>query len=194
MPWGVIWVYLPDFLHEQRGLTIDQSSLIVTLFGVGASAGQLLGAKMGQLAYNRHSTLQPLLMGATTIGGVLPSMMLIRYDGDKFLWFGLFAVISGILVAATGPNIRSVIMNVTLPSSRGMAFGLFNFFDEVGKGLGPALVSLIVVRKGRDEAFTMVLLAWLGCGIILMSMAFTAQRDELTRPSKGCTLPSSRVD
>ncbi|CAN0348249.1 unnamed protein product, partial [Ascophyllum nodosum] len=50
MPWGVIWVYLPDFLHEQRGLTIDQSSLIVTLFGVGASAGQLLGAKMGQLA------------------------------------------------------------------------------------------------------------------------------------------------
>ena len=59
----VIWVYLNDFLHEERGLTIDQASLIVTLFGVGASAGQLLGAKIGQLAYNRHSTLQPLFMG-----------------------------------------------------------------------------------------------------------------------------------
>ena len=67
----VIWVYLPDFLHEQRGLTIDQSSLIVTLFGVGASAGQMLGAKMGQLAYNRHSTLQPLLMGVRNLASKL---------------------------------------------------------------------------------------------------------------------------
>ena len=67
-----------------------------------------------------------------------------------------------------------------------MAFGLFNFFDEVGKGLGPALVSLIVVREGREKALTMVLLAWLGCGIILMSMAFTAQRDE----AKVCVVTS----
>ncbi|CAM9778721.1 unnamed protein product [Ascophyllum nodosum] len=178
IPWGVIWVYLNDFLHEERGLTIDQASLIVTLFGVGASAGQLLGAKIGQLAYNRHSTLQPLFMGATTIGGILPCMVLIQYDGHKFLWFGFFSVMSGMLVSATGPNIRSVLMNVTLPSTRGMAFGLFNFFDEFGKGLGPALVSLIVVRKGREKAFTMVLLAWLGCGVILISMAFTVQRDE----------------
>ena len=59
----VVWVYLNDFLHDQRGLTIEQASVVVTLFGFAASAGQLLGGKMGQLAYNRHSTLQPLLMG-----------------------------------------------------------------------------------------------------------------------------------
>ena len=69
-----------------------------------------------------------------------------------------------------------------------MAFGLFNFFDEFGKGLGPALVSLIVVRKGREKAFTMVLLAWLGCGVILISMAFTVQRDE----AKVCVVTSPR--
>ena len=59
-----------------------------------------------------------------------------------------------------------------------MAFGLFNFVDEFGKGLGPVLVSLIVAKSGRERAFAVVLLAWLGCGVILLSMAFTVQRDE----------------
>ena len=69
-----------------------------------------------------------------------------------------------------------------------MAFGLFNFFDEFGKGLGPSLVSLIVAKKGREQTFTMVLLAWLGCGVILMPIAFTVKRAE----AKVCVVTSPR--
>ena len=59
-----------------------------------------------------------------------------------------------------------------------MAFDLFNFFNEFGKGLGPALVGLVVAKKGREKALTIDLLAWSGCRVILMSMAFTVKRDE----------------
>lgn len=61
----VIMVYLNDFLHKQRGLTIERATTVTMLFGVATSAGQLVGAKIGQIAYNRHSTLQPLLMGVS---------------------------------------------------------------------------------------------------------------------------------
>ena len=68
--------------------------------------------------------------------------------------------------------------NTTLPSTRGTAFGVFNLFDDLGKGLGPALVSLIVVRRGRENAFTLAFLAWFVCGTILLAMTCWVARDE----------------
>lgn len=68
--------------------------------------------------------------------------------------------------------------NVTLPSTRGIAFGLFNLSDDVGKGLGPAVVSMMVARRGRESAFTLSILAWLACGSVLLIMMVTFQRDE----------------
>ncbi|CAN0436311.1 unnamed protein product [Ectocarpus fasciculatus] len=84
----------------------------------------------------------------------------------------------GFLAAITGPNIRSVLMNVTLPSTRGTAFGVFNVFDDLGKGLGPAMVSLVVASRGREDAFTLAILGWLACGTMLLAMALTVHRDE----------------
>ncbi|CAN0121241.1 unnamed protein product, partial [Hapterophycus canaliculatus] len=68
--------------------------------------------------------------------------------------------------------------NVTLPSTRGTAFGVFNLFDDLGKGLGPALVSVLVASRGREDAFTLATLAWLVCGAMLLAMTFTVHRDE----------------
>lgn len=58
-------VYLNDFLYKQRGMTIERATTVVMLFGMATSVGQLVGAKIGQIAYNRHSMLQPLLMGVS---------------------------------------------------------------------------------------------------------------------------------
>lgn len=55
---------------------------------------------------------------------------------------------------------------------------MFNLFDDVGKGLGPALVSIIVAKRGREEAFTIAMLSWLACGAILLSISCTVKRDE----------------
>lgn len=73
-----------------------------------------------------------------------------------------------------GPNER----NVTLPSTRGTAFGVFNLFDDLGRGLGPALISLLVVSRGRENAFTTAILGWFACGTMLLAMACSVQKDE----------------
>ncbi|CAN0553178.1 unnamed protein product, partial [Laminaria digitata] len=68
--------------------------------------------------------------------------------------------------------------NTTLPSTRGTAFGVFNLFDDLGKGLGPALVSMFVIRRGRESAFTLAFLAWFACGVILLAMTCFVAKDE----------------
>eukprot|EP00903_Cladosiphon_okamuranus_P006010 g5930.t1 len=178
IPWSVITVYLPDFLHKQRGLSIERATVIGVTFGVATTVGQLAGAQLGQKLYNFRARLQPLLMGATTISGAFPCIMMIRYSGGLFGPYVLYAFSGGCLAAVTGPNIRSVLMNVTPPSTRGSAFGAFNLFDDLGRGLGPALVSLLVVMHGREDAFTIATLAWLACGALLLLMMATFQRDE----------------
>lgn len=61
----VITIYLPDFLHKQRGLSIERATIIGVIFGVATTVGQLAGAQLGQRLYNRRAKLQPLLMGVS---------------------------------------------------------------------------------------------------------------------------------
>lgn len=49
-------------------------------------------------------------MKVTTIAGVVPYMVLIRYSGEIFSIYVLSAIMGGFLAAITGPNIRSVLM------------------------------------------------------------------------------------
>ncbi|CAB1112629.1 unnamed protein product [Ectocarpus sp. CCAP 1310/34] len=177
LPWGVITVFLPDYLHKQRGMSIKTATVVGMVFGAATVAGQVVGAKVGQNLYNRRPENQALLMGVST-AGTLPCVMMIRYSGGIFGVYALYAMAGGFLAAMTGPNIRSVMMNVTLPSTRGTAFGVFNVFDDLGKGLGPAMVSLVVASRGREDAFTLAILGWLACGTMLLAMALTVHRDE----------------
>lgn len=63
----VITAYLPDFLHKQRGLSIQGATVIGVIFGVATTVGQLAGAQIGQRLYNRRARLQSLLMGVRAI-------------------------------------------------------------------------------------------------------------------------------
>lgn len=61
----VLSVYLNDFLQNQRGLTIEHATAVVFVLKMATLVGQVVGSKLGQLAYNRRSELQPLLMGVS---------------------------------------------------------------------------------------------------------------------------------
>lgn len=58
-------MYLNDFLQNQRGLTIEHATTVVFVLKMASLAGQMVGSNLGQLAYNRRSELQPLLMGVS---------------------------------------------------------------------------------------------------------------------------------
>lgn len=72
------------------------------------------------------------------------------------------------------PLERAILTNVCTPQLRGRANALVSIVDDLGKGLGPALVSILITSFDRQTAFNISLIGWvvgglLSLGIILVS-------------------------
>lgn len=62
---------------------------------------------------------------------------------------------------------RAMIMNVNEPETRGVALALHVVLDDLGKGLGPAIVALLITALGRQLAFSLSIAGWIPCGLCI---------------------------
>ena len=51
VPWGVIIVYLQDYLQADLGLSLERSAMVLTCFAIGGFGGQFIGGELGQRLY-----------------------------------------------------------------------------------------------------------------------------------------------
>ena len=51
VPWGVIIVYLQDYLQADLGLNLERSAMVLTCFAIGGFGGQFIGGELGQRLY-----------------------------------------------------------------------------------------------------------------------------------------------
>ena len=65
------------------------------------------------------------------------------------------------------PNRRAMIMNVNEPETRGVALALHVVLDDLGKGVGPAIVAVLITALGRQLAFSLSILGWVPCGLLI---------------------------
>lgn len=49
--------------------------------------------------------------------------------------------------------------------------------DDLGKGLGPALVAVLITWMGRTAAFNVAVCGWLPCGLMLVVAGAFTERD-----------------
>eukprot|EP00667_Euglena_gracilis_P009390 EG_transcript_9543 len=180
MPWGVINAYFNDFFAQDRGLTVQEATQVMVTFGLATVAGNLLGGVLGQAIYNEWKPGMPLLMGATTTLGILPTLALINgsFGSGRLPLMHCIAFTSGVVVAITGANIRTVFLNVNRPEVRGTMFGIFCVIDNVGRGLGTFLAAGLISSMGRVAAFNVCIWMWLICGTFVGCIAFTLEHDE----------------
>ncbi len=184
VPWGVFFIFLNDFYSQDKGYSVEVATLIVMAVGGAAILGGFLGGLGGNRLYNIKPKYLPLLCGASTLLGIIPMALLLNYPsqagvadpsatGPLILGF-----ITGFMVSITGPNVRAMLLNVNSPETRGSIFSLFNLTDNLGKGVGPVVISLLIVQFGRLWAFNIANLFWLVCGAGLLVMMITFPRDE----------------
>ena len=113
--------YFVDYLHAQKGLRVEEGTLAVSLFGLGAVVGTVSGGVYGQRVYNREGgggrKAVATLMGVTTALGSAPGFFFLNVDeygpGNVFLYAACLA--GGVLCAVTPPNVRAVLLNVNPP-------------------------------------------------------------------------------
>ena len=98
---------------------------------------------------------------------------------SPFLYVGAITLLGGLGTGVTGPIVKATLQNVTLPTTRGQAFAIYNLFDDFGRGLGPVFVSLLIVNMGgRTPAFNLGVFGWVICGILNLLIYFTVEHDE----------------
>ena len=111
--------------------------------------------------------------------GAVPMYTLVRFPpADAMAGCMLLAVCGGTLATVTGPIVRATLTNVTHGRQRGLAFASFALFDDVGKGAGPALISVLIQSFGRRWTFAAAMWLWVPCAVLNGLTAYTVAADE----------------
>lgn len=181
VPWGIVNVFLADFLSENRGMTVELATVVLLVFGFGNFLGLLFGGFLGSHLYARDKRLPSLLAGLSALFGTVPFWFLLNAVHDSTSIFVTYpvALVSGFSTGITGPIVKATLQNVTQPDGRGQAFALYNTFDDFGRGLGPVFVAMLISHLGgRTPAFNAGTAGWLVCGILNLSIFFFVKNDE----------------
>lgn len=85
---------------------------------------------------------------------------------------------TGFLAGIGGPLMRMLLLNITLPETRGTAFAFLSLVDDLGRGVGPYLVSVLIVAAGSRTAGIFIgYIFWIPCGLTMLAIMFTLKRD-----------------
>ena len=130
--------FLSLFLTGERGLSIEQATLVVGLHGAGAFAAGALGGALADRVGRKAVLVASLAGGAVLIASVPLATR--------------FASIAG-LVAAYGlvgemyrPAVSAVVADTVDPARQKRAFALLYWAINVGSAVGPALGGLLAER------------------------------------------------
>lgn len=160
-------------------MTKQEATGVLLTFGVGNAIGVILSGFLGHFAYKKDIRAPPVIMGSSLILGCIPFYFLINtVEGDNVGLASAVTVLSGIFVVIPVPLERSILTNVCLPRLRGRANAFVSITDDLGKGLGPALVSLLITSFDRQTAFNISLLGWIVGGVLSLMIVFFVVNDE----------------
>jgi len=99
VPWGIINVFLNDYLSEDRGFSVQAATTILVCFSVGYTLGLVVGGAGGRFLYKIDIRFPALLAGGTYVMVYVCDVLLYAYamncseryydlpqHGTKYLW------------------------------------------------------------------------------------------------------------
>jgi len=182
IPWGIIFVFLNDYLSVNRGMSVQDATMLVAVFGIGCACGGVLGGYWGQQLQSRNRSLLPLFMSFTTFIGIVPFLFLLD---SKFNYAGVLAItysfLGGCIESLPSVNVRPCLINVNPPETRGAALTAANLIINVARGVGPSFITIMQAIWGADRQVSFnVTLAffWTLTAIQLLFLAKTLPEDQ----------------
>jgi len=182
VPWGLIFVFLNDFLSQERGLSDRDATFLVAAFGVGAAVGGGMGGWLGQTFARKDRRLMPVYMSLTTLLAVVPTLLVVNapYSRMNATSFS-YALLSGCFANLAGVNVRPAMIGINPPEVRGVSMTAANLVINLGRGVGPAFVTILGEWAGynRRESFNVLISScWTLTAILLLMLTWTLPYDE----------------
>lgn len=95
VPWGFVYVFLIDYMAQNRDMSVSSATTMMTVFSIGSLLGQVLGGWMGQRLHDHNPQYQCVLMGLSTIMGTFPMMYIVNCDAKNKALLSVMFFITG---------------------------------------------------------------------------------------------------
>jgi MFS family permease len=156
---ALVWVFYPLFLYRQ-GVGLPNVGWIIGIYGFVWGGSQLFTGRLSD-HIGRH---RPNVWGMWICGAGVAMMLL----GHGVAWWSLSAAISGFGMALLYPNLSAAVADISHPSWRGSAIGIYRFWRDLGYAIGALGLGLTAHFSGQMEtAFWFVALSMLASGALL---------------------------
>ena len=156
---ALVWVFYPVFLY-QRGLTLPQVGWVIGIYGFVWGGSQLFTGRLSD-RIGRH---MPNVWGMWLCGAGVAMMLM----GEGVVWWSISAGISGFGMALLYPNLSAAVADISHPSWRGTAIGIYRFWRDLGYGIGALGLGLAAHFSGAmDAAFVFVAVSMGISGLLL---------------------------
>jgi len=183
IPWGIIFVFLNDYLSQERGFSVPDATYLVGVFGIGMGVGSSLGGYWGQLFQSWNTSYLPLFMSATTFLGTFPFVLLLNghlSNAHNFLVI-TYSFLGGCLASMPNVCVRPCLINVNPPESRGATLTAANLVIQLARGAGPSCITLLgtIFNVDRQYSFNITLsVFWTVSAIQLLFLAEALPKDQ----------------
>jgi len=140
---ALVWVFYPVFLY-QRGVSLPQIGWIIGIYGFVWGGSQLFTGRLSD-RIGRH---MPNVWGMWLCGAGVGMMLM----GEGVAWWSASAALTGFGMALLYPNLSAAVADISHPSWRGTAIGIYRFWRDLGYGIGALGLGLAGHFTGRIEA------------------------------------------
>ena len=140
---ALVWVFYPVFLY-QRGVSLPDIGWIVGVYGLVWGGSQFFTGKLSDHV-GRHI---PNVLGMWICGAGVALMLL----GEGMVWWSLSAAVAGFGMALLYPNLSAAVADISHPSWRGSAIGIYRFWRDLGYGIGALGLGIAAHFSGSVEA------------------------------------------
>ena len=140
---ALVWVMFPVFLLD-RGVSLPEIGWIVGMYGFVWGGSQLFTGRLS----DRIGRFWPNVLGMWICGAGVALVVL----GEGFVWWSVSAAIAGFGMALLYPNLSAAVADITPPTWRGSAIGIYRFWRDLGYGIGALGLGLAAHFSGSTVA------------------------------------------
>ncbi len=140
---ALVWVMVPVFLRD-RSVSLPDIGWIVGIYGLVWGGSQLFTGRLS----DRVGRFWPNVLGMWICGAGIALMVM----GNGFVWWSASAAIAGFGMALLYPNLSAAVADITPPTWRGSAIGIYRFWRDLGYGIGALGLGLAAHFSGSTVA------------------------------------------
>ena len=165
---ALVWVMVPVYLVA-AGATLPEVGWVVGVYGLVWGGSQLFTGRLS----DHVGRYWPNVIGMWICGTGVAMMPM----DAGILWWSLSAGVAGFGMGLLYPNLSAAVADITPPSWRGSAIGIYRFWRDLGYGIGALGLGITASSSGGvDAAF------WFVAASMFVSGAFLLWWGEETHP------------